>query len=692
MSLLVVLAEPGEVRAPRPDRGPQGAARATLARMARWDGLRAFFGRSPKARPALAPGSEAAHAAPAVWNGPGGWTGLPAAAGSRGRAGAWLAVAGLWLAVSLEGSDPCRGLWVGQVTLNFVNEVTVPLDQNNVPIAPDPQRPTPTHDQANLRLILHVSGGGQVSLLKDVAVLNRAASTEGSAGSSASNLQVRTESDVALVTDPRLYGEFSPQPAQRYASAVFDFGDSKATQAVEEVLNRAAEEAAASVANSTLDFSSATGRSQAEAAAKAAAESATGPIADHADVAQTFFEFLDFLNRARVDQIALSSTEASLARTEAEQRRDQSFYHDTRPVDMVDAIAAAVEALAPDADDAVKKKAAQTMAAAYADLANDYHRFLAGQRFGAMIDAAGQAAAAAAVADGATEASIRAAVLADGTVNDAKTEALRIQVSAYDDSRAMDAVGQVLEAVIASAVAALPAAAADQDPIATAAAAAGRTELADNVARFPVSAAGPTSDYTAFVRSTRYASSSGVAAEAAAAAAVAERSQNTLWTADSLKKAARLAAAEALSSALAEAALTLRHELPLEGHFGPGLGDARLRWEIQAGGGAPLSADAALKGTIYLPANHPTNPFRHRRNPEHATGVDITRSIRLDFDGSPGDVLPRAGYGVDRITGVYREEVFGLHKRLGPQQDTGLIVEGRFVLNRVSLIDALNAH
>jgi hypothetical protein len=46
---------------------------------------------------------------------------------------------------------------------------------------------------------------------------------------------------------------------------------------------------------------------------------------------------------------------------------------------------------------------------------------------------------------------------------------------------------------------------------------------------------------------------------------------------------------------------------------------------------------------------------------------------------------------VQRITGVYREEIFGLHKPLGPQQDKGLKVEGRFELNRISLIDALNA-
>src|ERR1041384_6716175 len=36
-------------------------------------------------------------------------------------------------------SSPYRGLWVGEVTLNYVTEVTTPLDANNVPIAPDPK-------------------------------------------------------------------------------------------------------------------------------------------------------------------------------------------------------------------------------------------------------------------------------------------------------------------------------------------------------------------------------------------------------------------------------------------------------------------------------------------------------------------------------------------------------------------------
>ena len=98
-----------------------------------------------------------------------------------------------------------------------------------------------------------------------------------------------------------------------------------------------------------------------------------------------------------------------------------------------------------------------------------------------------------------------------------------------------------------------------------------------------------------------------------------------------------------------------------------------------------------MTGTIFLPADHPTNPFRHRRHPDHRSGFDVQRQIRIDFDGDPEDPLEPAGFGVDRITGTYREEVLGLHKPLGPDKDIGLKVEGKFELNRISLIDTLNA-
>ena len=83
-------------------------------------------------------------------------------------AAAWLSAQAGWAQAS-----PFRGLWVGSAALDAVNEVTIPLDANNVPIAPDPEVPTPTFDRADLRLLIHVNGAGQASLLKDAAILNR---------------------------------------------------------------------------------------------------------------------------------------------------------------------------------------------------------------------------------------------------------------------------------------------------------------------------------------------------------------------------------------------------------------------------------------------------------------------------------------------------------------------------------------
>lgn len=101
--------------------------------------------------------------------------------------------------------------------------------------------------------------------------------------------------------------------------------------------------------------------------------------------------------------------------------------------------------------------------------------------------------------------------------------------------------------------------------------------------------------------------------------------------------------------------------------------------------------ESGLTGTITMPANHPTNPFRHRRHPDHSIGLDITRVVTLSFDGAAGDSLTATGFGVDSITGTYAEEIHGLHKPLGPQKNIGLKVRGTFTLHRLSRIDVLNA-
>ena len=147
-------------------------------------------------------------------------------------------------------ANPYRGLWIGTVALDAVNEVSVPLDANNVPIAPNPEVPTATYDRAELRLLIHVNGAGQAALLKDVAILNRVY------GQQTNNLAVAAgENDLALVTDPRLYSEYPVQPAMRYASAAFDFGDAKATEALDAIVEAAATQAAAFATNAALDVS-----------------------------------------------------------------------------------------------------------------------------------------------------------------------------------------------------------------------------------------------------------------------------------------------------------------------------------------------------------------------------------------------------------------------------------------------------
>ncbi len=845
-----------------------------------------------------------------------------------------------------------RGLWVGEVKLDGVNEVSVPLDANNIPRAPDPAVTTRTFDAANLRLILHVNGKGQVSLLKQVAILSRKAGT------------ARSENDLALVTDERLYGSFPPQPAQRIASVVFDFGDIKATSAVDAAVNAAADAAKVAIL--------APGGTQ--TTAQTAAQIAAAAVIGSSDAAERFAIFLrDKMHSAAVTAIANAADGQATAAldTAATDLRDKyvfngvtytgAFYNDTRGVDMIAAVEAAVAA-APAAD---KKKAAHNAAANYADVDNAYQRFVAGELFGDMIGSAAAAAAKAAAAvprksissfggtaytapvdigtvdsqlvtgdkisisgapvaayngvhaatrvdavhftlpgvpyiagkavtgyaataglspvtivsvahgletgarvaisgaatnsyngtffitkisddafsipvdfvddpatrgkwssrsgtitgydaapaggsgvkvtapghglnngetieitgavaavyngsrvitridansftipvafggdpaskgtwavrneisawqepavktttvtsaahglttgdrivitgsgktaynsvhtvdvlsadtfsisitfdvangDPATKgswapdlsgswkklATIHNAVNADPVVNDARTRALQVKLAAYDDTRGVDATAVVLAAIESGAA---DAAATGEASIQSAADAAGRLAQAELVARSTLSAQIPTPDYSAFIRAndprfTDYREIAPIAAAAAAAGAFNELA-NVLHTDDSVRNKAKEAILAAIPSVYAAAARALQPELRLTGGFGPGV--------------------TGLTGTITLPANHPTNPFRHRRHPDHSTGFDITRVLTFAFDGADGESLKSTGFGVNNISGTYGEEIHGLHKPLGPAKNTGLKVGGTFILNRISLIDTLNA-
>lgn len=93
---------------------------------------------------------------------------------------------------------------------------------------------------------------------------------------------------------------------------------------------------------------------------------------------------------------------------------------------------------------------------------------------------------------------------------------------------------------------------------------------------------------------------------------------------------------------------------------------------------------ATLTGTIYLGADHPTNPFRHKWDPIERHGYAITRYLTINFDSeAPTNATAEPGFGVNYVTGYYRENIFGLHKPLGPNQDIGLITDGTIRLEHV---------
>src|SRR5439155_9265371 len=125
------------------------------------------------------------------------------------------------------------------------------------------------------------------------------------------------------------------------------FGDSKATEAVDQILNAVAGAVAYSVYTNTANLSTSAGQTAARSAALTAGTNAANPIAQKADVATAFANFLlgtDF-NQAFVNQLAGAAnpvTFAAPALAAATNLQNASFYHDTRAVEMVNATVAAV--------------------------------------------------------------------------------------------------------------------------------------------------------------------------------------------------------------------------------------------------------------------------------------------------------------------------------------------------------------
>ena len=164
----------------------------------------------------------------------------------------------------------------------------------------------------------------------------------------------------------------------------------------------------------------------------------------------------------------------------------------------------------------------------------------------------------------------------------------------------------------------------------------------------------------------------GLNAALAATKAAFVLAQGAISTQEQIRNTASSAALLSLSSTITEVDKFTPNDLPL---------DAAGR--LEPGG--------VLTGTIYLGGGHPTNPFRHRMHPDHDKGYPIVRNLRLEVNTVGGtNQFLAGGYGVDRLTGIYREEIHGLHKPLGPEQNIGLRTWGAFTLNRLSLVDTLN--
>ncbi|OGV67015.1 MAG: hypothetical protein A3K19_29610 [Lentisphaerae bacterium RIFOXYB12_FULL_65_16] len=101
-------------------------------------------------------------------------------------------------------------------------------------------------------------------------------------------------------------------------------------------------------------------------------------------------------------------------------------------------------------------------------------------------------------------------------------------------------------------------------------------------------------------------------------------------------------------------------------------------WPMEGG----LGFGHVSYGFITVPADHPTNPYRHKYHPDSKTGFRVDRSLFLLFDAEP-TAGAKPGQGVDRLSGVYQETISGLHKK-------PIRLEGTFELQRISPVATLN--
>ncbi|MGZ5507426.1 MAG: hypothetical protein ACXWKH_13690 [Limisphaerales bacterium] len=465
----------------------------------------------------------------------------------------WLCFAFLFgtSAVTFAQATGPQGLWVGEVTLNRVNETVVGINAQNQTVAPDPSVTTPVQSAAHLRIILHVDKQGQVRLLKNVALLNKS---------------TNSTPDLALITDSTLYPNFS-SVGKRIATAAYDFGDDRAVQVLDDIAAAAAS-AASTNGNPT---------------------NAAVQVAATADLDA---RYVGYVSGAGFNNAALNA--ALTAKIGALQAKGTNG-------NAAQVLSAATSAATNNFYIVTNRAYAQTLATngAFVD-----------SRYVAAVDSVALAAA-------------------SGAASAASSNLTAAAVGASATNAALVAVTNAINA---------------------------QTTESPN--------------YRTFIGTSSFASAVNIAAAAASVAGKASLSGGSSATTARIQ--ANGAAVKALTDAniYAAADTVVMNEALLSGTISP---------------------DQSLSGTIYLGASHPTNPFRHRRHPDHTIGYPITRALSMHFDSSSSTNAQQiAGFGVDQITGTYREEISGLHKPLGPSQNIGLITDGTVKLNRVSLVDTLN--
>ena len=541
--------------------------------------------------------------------------------------------------IVISQSDPNSGLWIGEALVSQVSEVSVPLDENNVPRAPDPNVPTPAHDLASLRLIVHVDAFGKARFLKDVAIVK----------SSRVSTDLELDQGVALISDPSLYSNYSGQPGQRFAAAAFDFGDQKTSLVLNKLMDDAVSAAVAkakdssNVSNSTL-----------KNVANTEALTAANAVLNKADLNSAFNNYVSS-NITSADLTTKLNASGVFGTPNLPQK--DSPYNDSRATEMVSSLNAI---LTGGLTSEQKSKELNNTAASFIDSDNEYNRFIEGGYFSEMILAAAAKVASEKIADNTkTRENYLTALNTVEKINDAKEEALKIKITnyGYTDTRGEDAINEVLNDIVNKAISSNLT---TVNSIKNELISEGVRSLANDVKRYPSPSTSPSAEYNLFIASSEFTGAAVKAAEAASTAVYNERVGSSFPNQESYSNAAKIAVANELKSAVSAAARADVSELIMDGTVD----------------GSTLSL------TFKLPASHPTNPFRHRRNPDHTTGRDITRTLKLT----------NLSIDNNKLTGTYDEEIIGLHKLLGPNKDMGLKVRGSFELNRVSNIATLNGN